>query len=690
MASSLPLRVVVTIFALAVVVGYGDQAQAAEEPVYLSHPPTRTAPPPSDRARDDGPAYFVDAVKGDDSHAGGEDSPWKSINHALLQLKAGDTLYLRGGVYYENVYCAVVGKPDAPITIRSFPGEQAVIDGGLREFFERPAEAWVPHPEGAEDEFRSAQPYKNIRDCLGLFGDAHIGLQTYWHETDLRAKNELWIDDPEKKSMVLPLYCGPGLWYDKQTGYIHARLAHTHLENKAVANYRGETDPRKLPLVIAPFNSLPLFVDQGMHVRFQDLLIRGGGQNAVVLRFGVNLEFDNVTIFAGTYGLRSQSTGPLKMVDCGLHGMIPPWGWRSENSLYTYTPTQYDPYIPLAADANARNIARLPTHAVLVTEGSYEFEVFYYPYNHDWDISRCEFSDGHDGVYLSGRNIRFHDNLVDNVQDDAIYLSSPASGFNDDIHIYQNLITRSLMAFSCNSAGGSLGSMYIYRNIADLRGGVHVDRPSDKNSQGTITSYHIFLTHGVELFGIESLFFYQNTLVSNAHANSFAHRTWANTSARTSRRVFNNLFVYLNAFPPLDVAGAPEHDMQIDGNLHWCAVPETYPPDGFLEKVRVCAASQKNKDKYPPGWCANDRVGDPRFISFGLEPTAPADYRLQKESPAVGRGIVLPAALEDPARPAEAARPDIGALPAQSDSPRFGRQQRVTLPLAFGEKEPAK
>ena len=40
---------------------------------------------------------------------------------------------------------------------------------------------------------------------LGLFGDSHIALQTYWHTMDLRAKNELWIEDPEKKLMVLPV-----------------------------------------------------------------------------------------------------------------------------------------------------------------------------------------------------------------------------------------------------------------------------------------------------------------------------------------------------------------------------------------------------------------------------------------------------------------------------------------------------
>ncbi len=654
------------------------QGQPASKP--LSHPASRSVPTAS-RPMDKGPAFFVDAVKGNDQQDGSQSAPWRSVNHAFTKLKAGDTLYLRGGVFHENVYCAVAGRAEAPITIRSFPGEQAIIDGGLPEFVNAPADAWVPHPAGAAGEFRSARAFKNIRDVVGLFGDSMVGLQTYWHIEDLRAENELWIDDPDKKLMVLPHYCGPGLWYEKETGHIHIRLAQTHIDNPQVPNYRGETDPRKLPLVIAPFSSVPLFVDQAMHVRFQDLVIRGGGHNSVVLQFGVNLEFDNVTIFAGTYGLRARSTGPLRMVNSAIHGIIPPWGFRSENGLYTYTGRSYDPFIPAQPPANARNIARLPTHAVLVTEGSYEFEVFYYPYNHDWDISYSEFTDGHDGVYLSGRNIRFHHNWVDAIQDDAIYLSSPSPGMNDDIHIYQNLITRCLIAFGCNSRGGPDGRTSIYRNIVDMRQGVNVDRPSPTNPQGKVTSYHIFLVHGVELFGIESLSFYQNTFVSHTHNAAFAHRTWVSTTDRTTRRIFNNLFVYLDNYPDALIVGAPPHDTQIDGNLHWCPTANVSAPADFLDKVRQSAASQKNKDKYPPGWSANDVVADPRLEQFDSNPSLPADYRLQKSSPAVGKGVILPADFVDPLRPPTDTRPDIGAIPIGSEPPKFGRHGRQSFPI---------
>lgn len=690
---------------------------AQPAPKYLSHPPVRLVPPPSDRAMSKGPAYFADAERGNDANDGSKKAPWKTINHALKRLGPGDTLYLRGGSYFENVYCAASGTPEAPIMVRSYPGEQAVIDGGIPEFQQSPETAWQPYPKGGPGEYVSTRPYRNIRDVVGLFGDSNVGLQTYWHAMDLRAENELWI--PDEETMVKPVYCGPGLWYDRQTGHIHVRLAHTHIQNPEVANYRGETDPRKLPLVVAPFQSTPLFVDLGRHVRFQDLVFRGGGYKTVNLLFGVGIEFENCTIFCGTYGIWSKNTGPLKMTNCGVYGNIPPWAFMAENALHTYTPRYHDPFLrdtvskyapppylprvkgnfiyqkaPYAEALKARNIARLNTHAVLVTEGGYEFETFFYPFNHDWEISYCEFTDGHDGVYPNGRDIRFHHNWVDNMQDDGIYLSSPTPYICDELHIYQNLITRVLSAFAIHSRGGPEGDIYIYRNVVDLRQGAHRWRPAEKDPAGSIRAGQIFVKHGYELLGVESIYWYQNTFIASATGYSYVHSTLYNTSEATKRRVFNNLCVYLNNWPSADVVfrhaqmGTITHDIQIDGNLHWCANPDAKAPSDLLDRARTCKASELNKTNYPPGWASNSFVADPKFKTFSADPGAKNDYGLHKDSPAIGKGVILPKEWGDPLRPKDGARPDIGALPLGSEAPRFGRGGRVTLPVS-GTPQPA-
>jgi hypothetical protein len=436
-------------------------------------------------------------------------------------------------------------------------------------------------------------------------------------------------------------------------------------------------------LIIAPFKSVPLFVDMAKHVRFRDLVIRGGGFDCVVLQMGIDVEFDNVTIFAATYGLRSRSTGPFRMTHSAIHGMIPPWAWRSENGLYTYTPRAYDPFVPSDKPVNGRNICRMNTHALVVTEGSYEFEVFHYPYNHDWEISYSEFTDGHDGVYLSGRAIRFHHNIVDRMQDDGIYLSSPTHYFNDDIHIYQNLIRNIFSTFACNNTGGPTGNMYIYRNLIDQRQGVPFSRPSPKKPDGDVLRGHGFLAHGNDLIGIESLHFYQNTFITETWSGSYAARTWTVTNERTRRRIFNNLFVYINRYP--EPANPSEHDIQMDGNLHWCAAADAKLPEGFIEKVRGAKGSKAIQSKYPGGWEGNSFVADPRFVKFALPPAAENDYRLQKESPALGKGVALPKEWEDPLRPQGDTRPDIGALPVGSEGQTFGRRGRVKLPVTGTE-----
>src|SRR3954469_538546 len=93
-----------------------------------SHPAMRALPVASDRAMAAGPARFVDGAKGDDAGDGSKAKPWKTIAAAVAQLKPGDTLYLRGGTYFEAVTLGLRGTAQAPITIRAMPGELAIVD----------------------------------------------------------------------------------------------------------------------------------------------------------------------------------------------------------------------------------------------------------------------------------------------------------------------------------------------------------------------------------------------------------------------------------------------------------------------------------------------------------------------------------------------------------------------------------
>ncbi len=85
--------------------------------------------------------YFV-ATWGDDGNDGSFSDPWASWHYAFNQLSAGDTLFIRGGVYYvtdENYYDRrdgvfvddIDGTATNRICIFNYPGEKPILDGSL-------------------------------------------------------------------------------------------------------------------------------------------------------------------------------------------------------------------------------------------------------------------------------------------------------------------------------------------------------------------------------------------------------------------------------------------------------------------------------------------------------------------------------------------------------------------------------
>jgi parallel beta-helix repeat protein len=74
------------------------------------------------------PAYFV-STTGSDTNPGTLMQPFRTIQYGVNKLVAGDTLYIRGGTYTERVTITKSGTASAPITISSYPGETAIMDG---------------------------------------------------------------------------------------------------------------------------------------------------------------------------------------------------------------------------------------------------------------------------------------------------------------------------------------------------------------------------------------------------------------------------------------------------------------------------------------------------------------------------------------------------------------------------------
>ena len=109
-------------------------------------------------------ARFV-AVGGDDRNPGSIDRPFRTVARGVRDLAPGMTLYLRAGVYRESLELRqLAGTAQAPIAIRSYPGEHAVIDSSEPLFAVTPGRAWVRAKGGGAhpDEWVSTRTFSAV------------------------------------------------------------------------------------------------------------------------------------------------------------------------------------------------------------------------------------------------------------------------------------------------------------------------------------------------------------------------------------------------------------------------------------------------------------------------------------------------------------------------------------------------
>ena len=75
--------------------------------------------------------YIAQSPKAADSNHGTEAAPWRTISRAAAakELKPGDTVVIRAGVYREHIEVKVSGEPGRPITFTAESGNRVVVKG---------------------------------------------------------------------------------------------------------------------------------------------------------------------------------------------------------------------------------------------------------------------------------------------------------------------------------------------------------------------------------------------------------------------------------------------------------------------------------------------------------------------------------------------------------------------------------
>jgi hypothetical protein len=75
-------------------------------------------------------SFYVDKTNGNDSNTGtSQEHSWKTIQKACNSAGPGDTVYIKGGIYAENVVVGVSGTAAGVITFRNFGNDVVVLDG---------------------------------------------------------------------------------------------------------------------------------------------------------------------------------------------------------------------------------------------------------------------------------------------------------------------------------------------------------------------------------------------------------------------------------------------------------------------------------------------------------------------------------------------------------------------------------
>jgi len=617
-------------------------------------------------------AVFVDAARGDDANDGSLAKPWKTLGHAVGRLQPGATLVLRGGVYHEQVTLTRSGTAAQPLTLRSYPNELAIVDGGLPEFLVSPATAWEPCPDGAPGEFRSVKTYPDLGgtvggvNVLGRFGDSLNPLHGYRFLSDLRSANAYWniankVGEDEKG-----IYCGPGLFYDLKTGRIHVRLAHTSLQALGEANYRGETDPRKLALVVAgQQGGPPLTLRGARYIVLQDLVLRGARDAALAIADGRHIVCDGLTAYGGSTGFRVRDTFGLKVVHTACRGIAGPWTFRGH---LKYRSTEARLFSASGWDPTGQD-------------------------NRDFELAYSEFTDSVDGVFLGNvQGVRFHHNLLDNVSDDGIFLTATTAPdgvtHGGDVHIYQNLLARCLTTFAfgvghgrqkATATGKQTGSgVQVYRNVFDFRRPVHYGIPANADHVELTDYGRVAGDHGGPAW--EPMDFYHNTVVSRdaPFRGYYGAGLGGHLGGGTRRRVFNSIFLQVDGLPG-NVFSPPDVRFQADGNLHWGVAAGPGFTGDFFGKFRQSPAFAQSKTQYPPGWAASDRFADPQVVRFNADWRQPLDLRLLDGSPAAEAGVTVPPEWADPVRSADKGKPDCGALPLGAEPAQVGVRGRLSM-----------
>ena len=272
------------------------------------------------------------ATNGNDSNSGTISSPWRTVGTSISKLSAGDTLYVRGGTYYEAPTASRAGTAASPIVIRSYPGETGVLDSGYPQFRTAGNSDWEL-VNAALGEYRSVRTFSSSSyiwayvDKIPGYVNERVVLVPYQSSAPFRSISETYVDSST------PFYIGPGTYYDSSDQRIHIRLAKTTDLTATELRYgtifsTSIPDPRNYSIILS--NAFATLTVTGSYLVFKDLYINQGERSVYITSGAHHVTLDGCTVWLGDRTVDMDGVNNISIRNCRLYGDAPYWVFWSD------------------------------------------------------------------------------------------------------------------------------------------------------------------------------------------------------------------------------------------------------------------------------------------------------------------------------------------------------------------------
>jgi hypothetical protein len=575
---------------------------------------------------------YVHPVNGNDTQQGTLDKPWRTIKHAISQLRPGDTLYLRDGTFYESdIEVSAAGTASSRITIQNYPNEKPVVDGGCREFREVGNSDWIVHDPG-KGIYKSAKTYRAAKISTGYFGKDNGGFRLipYKFYGHFSTNNEDYA--------IGDVYAGPGVFWDSKDERIYVRLKPSRNASRMGYSIPSNQDPRRTQMFIFTggsvlrFTGKAAYIDiKGIDFRYRDYTLEYqsgshhisladsnilGGRYHVLIREGVhNLVFSNVSIVDN----------------------IPPWMPRSDVKF----PSEFPP----------------PAHNLQGAAFNIGGDA------NNIEIKNCVVRNVFDGIDATRNphHIQIHHNEFTGIRDDVLQLGS--AGY--EIEVGYNKMINVAAGVSWNGSGrppaGKEGTKYIHHNIIDATLPTFLSRSDPKklldsrykgpkgDGWGALRAFGMH--RRTRVTGPDPWKIYNNTVkvTKDSVGNRGTEHSYfiESFNPKHPHEVYNNLFIQVNDHWVARDTQTANGSQIFDGNLYhrvgsglknplfktWRAGSTSR--DFFsLNEFKRSEQYRNTRSYYLPGWENSGIEADPRLDS---------DYRPDPKGPAASGAIALPA-----------------------------------------------